>query len=262
MIFERCVRPRHAKPAFEAPTVVGSGPQFAAPAAMASGPQLVQLFNAKLVTSDDGLVDGDLWMLGSTIVNPRSHFWDRTHAKAADRRVDCQGMLLAPGMIDIMLYSAFGINFSQCGEAGAAAEAKVAADFAMVRRRLPELGVTSFCPAVRACAPDVCARTIERLAKTALPPPPTGDGPRPDDEGTWAQCLGVHLDGPFLSAEHAASAGAPLEFVLASLEGAALDQACGGEATRAALMTLAPELPGALTARIFFVVMFVCSRMV
>ena len=233
MIHERCVRPR-----------TENIPPPATPPR--SGPLLVQFFNAKLVTGD-GLVDGDLWMHGSTLVDPQSYFWERSHAKAADRRIDCQGMLLSPGMIDIMLYGAFGVDFSKCGEAGAKADAKVAADLSMVRRRLPELGVTAFCPAVRASAPDECARAIARLGRTATPPVPQGEFPQAA-EATWARCLGVHLDGPFLDAEHAASARVPTEHVRATLKGKAILQACGGKASEAALITLAPELPGAIDA--------------
>ena len=231
MLHERSVRPRY-ETKLAAP-----------PAAVPSGPVLTQFFNAMLVT-ERGLVQGDLWMLGDKLVDPQSQFWERS-AKAVDRRVDCQGMLLAPGMIDVMLYGAFGVDFSRCAEADA--EAQVASKLAMVRRRLPELGITAFCPAVRPCAPADCARAIQRLGKTARLPPPSRDVVM-GEETAWAQCLGVHLDGPFLDAAHAASTGSSAEHVRSSLEGHALDEACGGRALEATLITLAPELPGALPA--------------
>lgn len=224
--------------------VIRSRPAPSADAVASSdGAFLVQFHNAKLVTPA-GLVAGDLWMQGGAIVDPQARFWQRRRA-AADHRIDCQGMLLAPGMIDVMLHGAFGVDFSSLGEAGAAAEAEAAAALALVRRRLPELGVTTFCPAVRASSPEASARLIARLGPTTTVQPT-------ETKGALAHCAGVHLDGPFADAEQGAAAleaaghGATARHLRSSLSGDALHEAYGGRATNAALITLAPELPGAV----------------
>ena len=36
------------------------------------------------------------------IVDPQTRFWHRQH-RAADQIVDCDGMILAPGMIDVQV---------------------------------------------------------------------------------------------------------------------------------------------------------------
>ena len=110
LLVHRVIRSRPAEPSEATPP--------------SDGAFMVHFHNAKLVTPS-GLVAGDLWMQGGVIVDPQVRFWQRRRA-AADRRIDCQGMVLAPGMIDVMLHEAFGVNFSSLGEAGAAAEAEVA----------------------------------------------------------------------------------------------------------------------------------------
>ena len=228
MIFERCVRPRRETQATDSAT----GPA-------SSGPHLIQFHNAKLVT-EAGLVEGDLWMHGSRLVDPQAHFWDRSHTKAADRRVDCQGMIIAPGMIDVMLHEAFGVDFTSCGEGGPERDAEVASQFAMVRQRLPELGVTAFCPAIRATKPEVFARAAARLQRTTRSSRDIHGEMQAD--GAWAQCLGVHFDGPFFDAKYAEEAGLSSSAILESIEGSALDDAYDGKALDAAIITLAPEL--------------------
>lgn len=207
---------------------------------------LCQFHNAMLVT-EDGLREGDLWVQGGKIVDPEDRFWQRAcvsddSLRAADRRIDCEGMLLAPGFIDIMLHTAFGVEFSTLGRPGAEAEAADADAIALVSRRLPELGVTSFCPALRSCSSEDCARAMSRLKRLV----PTALG---------ARCLGAHLDGPFFDHEQATSSSAPDvpppadgAHVRDTLVGDALALAYGQRACEAAIVTLAPELPGAVAA--------------
>ena len=202
---------------------------------------LVQFCNAKLVQSA-GLKDDDLWMQGGSLVDPQVRFWERRSA-AADRRFDCRGLLLAPGCIDIMMFGAFGIDFSSLGEEGAEAAAEAAMQ--TVCSRLPALGVTAFCPAIRPCAPATYARLLERLVQ-----------PKPARDACHARVLGVHLDGPFFCEAHAAEGadGAGRAHLRGSIDrdvAQALRTTFGradGLPKNVALMTMAPELPGALQA--------------
>jgi N-acetylglucosamine-6-phosphate deacetylase len=211
---------------------------------------LIHFFNARLVT-DDGLVDGELWVQDGKIVDPQARFWSRaeaasTQGAAADRRIDCKGLLLAPGFIDCMLHSAFGIDFSSLGGEGPKAADEARRAMRHVQAKLPSLGVTAFCPTIRPCAPEVCERLLERLA----PQPVDGD------EVEGAAILGAHLDGPFFTSEYAPShlgtseRGCLRQSFDGGGHGDPLVAAYGSRlwAHPPAVVTLAPELPGAIDA--------------
>ena len=139
------------------------------------------------------------------------------------------------------LYGAFGVDFSSLGAEGASAAAVAAVAMRRVCARLPEVGITAFCPAVRAheLPPGDVHRLLERLAapkyaSTGVDPP-------------GARILGVHLDGPFFSREYAPATG-PLPHLKESFEEGALNATLGAIKPGVRLVTLAPELPGALEA--------------
>lgn len=147
---------------------------------------LTKFVNARLVTPSGSTELGELWVQGDKVVDPCARFWQRGEAKfASDRRVDCQGMLLAPGFLDVLNYGVFGVTFGELGGQGEEAEAEAAVAMRRVRARLARHGVTGFCPTIGPCAPTTCRRLLERLTA------PSGPGE--------ASVLGVHLDGPFLS---------------------------------------------------------------
>ena len=124
--------------------------------------------------------------------------------------------VIAPGLIDIQINGAFGQDFSDPHS-----------DLGIVCRSLPQHGVTAFLPTVVSSARDRYGPCLANLAR----PPHPGE----------ARVLGVHLEGPFISPEHA---GTHDRDVLRSPDieeaRAWLD---GGEVR---IVTLAPELPGAL----------------
>ena len=246
-MWERVVRPRT------------SGAD--SPAPQPPSELLTQFVNARLVTAQGSTELGEVWVLGSRFADPRALFWQRGEAKhAADHRVDCSGMLLAPGFIDCQAYEACGVHFGALGSAGAEAEAAAREAMRRVRRSLPRHGVTAFCPTVGACDPAVCGRLLSRLG-----------APRGANE---ALAVGVHLDGPFHSREHLPATD-DASYVRDAASAAALLEACGvgadgppprggvqgagaqgGESrdeqafralgSSVAIVTLAPEIPGAV----------------
>lgn len=127
--------------------------------------------------------------------------------------------ILAPGLIDLQVNGGYGVDF-------AAAEPDEWRD---VTRRLPETGVTACLPTLISAPVGELVAGLER-ARASL----GGDG---------ARILGVHLEGPFLSpARHGAHDPSYFcdptpERIDALLRPGTL-----------ALLTLAPELPGALEA--------------
>ena len=135
-------------------------------------------------------------------------------------QIDGEGQYLAPGLIDLQLNGGFGHDFTHDPES----IWDVAAD-------LPQLGVTSFLPTI---ITSPLARSRE--ARNVLRARPAGF--------VGAQPLGLHLEGPFLNP---AKKGAHNPSYILSPEDCpadALNEWSAEDGVR--LVTLAPEMPGAL----------------
>ena len=132
--------------------------------------------------------------------------------------LDARGQTLSPGLIDLQLNGAFGRDFTVEPPA-----------LWPVAEQLPRYGVTAFLPTI-ITAP---IGTIE-AAQSAL-------AQHPADGAVQAQPLGLHLEGPFLS--HVRRGAHPPEHLRAP--DPALAEGWSPEAG-VRLVTLAPELPGAL----------------
>jgi N-acetylglucosamine-6-phosphate deacetylase len=133
-------------------------------------------------------------------------------------KIDAGGLLLAPGFIEIQINGGFGHDFTENP-----------LSLWEVASKLPQTGVTSFLPTVITSTPATARQALEVLRQG----PPQG----------WqgAQPLGYHLEGPMLNparkgAHNAAHIRPPS---LEVIEG-------WSRANGVLLVTLAPELPGAL----------------
>ena len=133
-------------------------------------------------------------------------------------QIDAAGLILAPGFIDLQINGAFGDDFT--------------ADPATIWRvaeGLPRYGVTAFLP-------TIITSPLEQVAA----------GQRIVTEGEpagfrGARPLGLHVEGPFLNPQKK-GAHNPVYLRLPSVEAVA----GWSPATGVRLVTLAPELPGAL----------------
>ena len=132
--------------------------------------------------------------------------------------IEAAGLILAPGLIDLQLNGGFGHDFTAAPES-----------VWQVAASLPEHGVTAFLPTILSSPAEVVAE-----AQGAL-----GGGPPAGFAG--AQPLGLHLEGPFLNpAKRGAHNPRHLRLPdLGEAEGWSLEAGVR-------LVTLAPELPGAL----------------
>lgn len=137
---------------------------------------------------------------------------------AATEVRDAGGLLLTPGLLDLQVNGGFGLDFT----ADPATIWDVAA-------RLPRYGVTGFLPTIITSPPEVARSAQEVL----LDGPPTG--------WTGAQPIGLHLEGPFLNP---GKKGAHNPAYLRRPSAAAVAE--WSPAMGVQLVTLAPELPGAL----------------
>jgi N-acetylglucosamine-6-phosphate deacetylase len=127
--------------------------------------------------------------------------------------------ILAPGFVDLQVNGCFGVDFARAQPA----------EWRAAARRLPETGVTSFLATLMTAPIDELVEGLCR-ARAAM-------------GGEGARILGAHVEGPFLAAEQRGAHDARLfcdptpERIEALLEPGTL-----------ALLTLAPERPGALQA--------------
>ena len=170
------------------------------------------------IVTPSGVVEGDLLVEGGKI-----RMLGRVPQEAASgaRSVDAAGRLVLPGLVDVHVQGAGGCDILSDDPD----------DVARVRRNLASFGTTSF------------------LATTAIDVT-TGDQPHVRHvlreaaaSRRGARLLGIHLEGPFVSIE---KRGMIEERFICAPDGdryAWVKELCGG---RLRMMTIAPELPGAL----------------
>jgi N-acetylglucosamine-6-phosphate deacetylase len=134
------------------------------------------------------------------------------------RQIDATGLLLVPGLIELQINGAFGQDITSVPES-----------IWEVAQGLPRFGVTCFLP-------TIVTSPLERIARAQAAllagPPPGFHGATP---------LGLHVEGPFLNPERK---GAHREEYLRQPDPAELYNFSPKTGIR--MITLAPELPGAL----------------
>jgi N-acetylglucosamine-6-phosphate deacetylase len=138
--------------------------------------------------------------------------------------------ILAPGFVDIHMHGGAGVDVMQAG----------LAELPHLNKFLTTHGVTGYFPTTVAAPLDQTYRSLERLADAI----DAAQGSLPSDGDTvQARPLGIHLEGPFLS--HKRRGVHPPEYLVEpTLEVfERLWQAARGHVS---MMTIAPELPGAL----------------
>jgi N-acetylglucosamine-6-phosphate deacetylase len=154
------------------------------------------------------LIEEDFWIHGEKIVAP---------ASAADREIDLMGKIIAPGYIDLQINGSFGVDFASAPE-----------KWADVARELPKYGVTAFLATVVSQP----LRNYKHILAALQP-----------KKGLGAHLLGIHLEGPFLNPDFAGAHDPAALYP--SIENI---QSQLGSLTGVKMVTLAPELPGALQA--------------
>jgi N-acetylglucosamine-6-phosphate deacetylase len=137
---------------------------------------------------------------------------------AGARVIDAAGRALVPGFVELQFNGAFGDDFTDDPSA-----------IWRVAKRLPRYGVTSFLP-------TIITSPLEKIA--AGQAIVTGGQP---SGFRGARPLGLHVEGPFLNP---AKKGAHNPKYLRAPDAAAV--AAWSPATGIRLVTMAPELPGAL----------------
>jgi N-acetylglucosamine-6-phosphate deacetylase len=155
---------------------------------------------------------------------------------ASPHDVACDGGWIVPGFIDTHIHGVHGIDvLADAASGGVAAVASA----------LPRYGVTGFLPTSVACAPGDLATFLAAVGAAAAAGPPDG-----------ARVLGAHLESNFISADYKGAQparclrlppgqGEPLERD-GTFTGAAILATIDAHSGAVRIVTLAPELPGAL----------------
>jgi N-acetylglucosamine-6-phosphate deacetylase len=152
------------------------------------------------------------------------------NAKVFDARKDFGGEILAPGFIDIHLHGGAGLDVMSASPSG----------LPQLNRFLATHGVTGYFPTTVAAPLDQTCAALARLADAIEA---KHDSSTSSNKAPQAEPLGIHLEGPFLS--HKRRGVHPPEYLveptIAIFE--RLWQAARGHVR---MMTIAPELPGAI----------------
>jgi N-acetylglucosamine-6-phosphate deacetylase len=139
------------------------------------------------------------------------------------RVLDFPGATLAPAFLDVHIHGAMGHDVMEATPAALDAMGSF----------LAAHGTGSFLATTVTAPLDTTLRSLSGLAKVLAQPPKAGQ----------AQPVGIHLEGPFLS--HAKRGVQPVEHLLAP-DTTTFDRLFEAAEGHIRLMTLAPELPGAI----------------
>jgi N-acetylglucosamine-6-phosphate deacetylase len=144
--------------------------------------------------------------------------------------VDFGDAVLAPGFLDIHMHGGAGVDLMRA----------LPTDLPRLGHFLTTHGATGYFPTTVAAPLDVISAALDRLAeaieKDQSNPPTNGDA-------VQARPLGIHLEGPFLS--HKRRGVHPPEYLLApTVE--IFDRLWQAARGHVRMMTIAPELPGAM----------------
>ncbi|CAO4370809.1 unnamed protein product [Caenorhabditis nigoni] len=195
--------------------------------------QLFQFVNCSVLRSD-GLKKEHIWVRNGRILDERTVFFEEK--RMADVQVDCSGLILSPGFIDVQLNGGFGIDFSTYNSN----DDEYKAGLESVAKLLLSHGVTSFAPTVITSSPETYHKVLPLLKRS-------------EASAEGAGIIGAHLEGPFICANKRGCHPEQLVITSFGSNPAETIENIYGSTENIAMVTLAPELEGAQTAIEYFV---------
>jgi N-acetylglucosamine-6-phosphate deacetylase len=180
---------------------------------------MTRVFTGATILTDGTLQPGDLVVDGGRIVGINVTPTRIETRSSVVEVIDCSGHVISPGFIDLQCNGAVGLDITTDP-----------ASIGMMAETLPRFGVTSFLPTV------VTSPTARRRAAIEA----VLDLRRRD---SGADAIGLHFEGPMISRHYL---GAHVAAHVTTLAVSEVDEWVASEAV--SLVTLAPELPGALDA--------------
>nr|WP_281352291.1 amidohydrolase family protein [Phytoactinopolyspora alkaliphila] len=149
--------------------------------------------------------------------------------ESGTRVVDVGGRLITPGLIDLHVHGGWGMSFDRSNQPGGSDAVPE------LLRRFARAGVTSIQASLVSAEVDELAARLDAIAAGGRVHRDASDG---------AELLGVHLEGPFLTRAQCGAHDPAVLRAPSSDDVAALLEHSGS----IAMITLAPELPGAVEA--------------
>src|SRR5260370_24673950 len=183
---------------------------------------------ARLYTPLEEIEDPLLFVQDGTITKMSSRAQSETPPGAS--LVDFGDAILAPGFVDIHMHGGTGVDVMQASPA----------DLARLGKWLTNNGVTGYFPTTVAAPIDQTCAALERIADVIEA---TRDSNAANGKTPQARPLGIHLDGPFLS--HKRRGVHPPDY-LAQPRLEDFERLLRAARGHVRMMTIAPELPGAL----------------
>ncbi|KAJ2334961.1 N-acetyl-glucosamine-6-phosphate deacetylase [Coemansia sp. RSA 2681] len=193
--------------------------------AILTGGPITQIYNCRVLRNHK-LEHDDVWFQDGRIINPTSLYGLRS----PDSRLNAQGLIVAPGLVDVQLNGAFGYDFSFN-------KSDIATCLDVVSRGVLLQGCTSFCPTTVSSRPETYHSVLPHL------------GWRPGSLRNGAESLGAHVEGPFMNPKK--KGAHELSCLRTAANGLAdFDKCYGLENLRnyVTYMTVAPEVDGVLDA--------------
>ncbi|KZS11258.1 N-acetylglucosamine-6-phosphate deacetylase [Daphnia magna] len=179
---------------------------------------IIQFHNC-FILRDGQIIKEDLWTCERKIVDPEPIFFDKKDY--ADIKIDCQGLLIAPGYIDLQVNGGFGVDFSRDSET-------IDQGLEVVAKGLLVYGTTSFCPTLVTSSPEFYHQVVGKIKKT----PGSSKG---------AEILGIHVEGPFINNDK--KGAHEKKFIHKFNHGAnSIEEVYGKDWRNISMVTLAPEL--------------------
>ncbi len=174
-----------------------------------------------LVFIEDGLI---------TAVSSRGESEVPTNATMIDFTGSLPGAILAPGFVDIHMHGGAGLDVMRASPA----------ELPRLNKFLTTHGVTGYFPTTVTAPLDETCAALERIAGTIEA---AQNAEASDGDAVQARPLGIHLEGPFLS--HKRRGVHPPECLLEPTL-AVFERMWRAARGHVRMMTIAPELPGAL----------------
>ncbi|XP_044728672.1 N-acetylglucosamine-6-phosphate deacetylase [Chrysoperla carnea] len=182
-----------------------------------SSSKTIQFSNCRLLRHHKIILD-DLWVRNGKVINPEKVFFDEKIFP--DVVIDCKGVLISPGFVELQINGGFGVDFSQESE-------NVEEDVRKVSKGLLAHGVTAFCPTLVTSPKHVYHKVIPRIKKQA-------------GGKHGATILGLHIEGPYINKEK--KGAHPPEYIRDLDEGMHSVLDMYGSLEDVKILTLAPEL--------------------
>lgn len=184
---------------------------------------IIQFTNCRLMR-DNKLVNDDLWIRNGVILDPEKIFFEEK--KQSNLQIDCNNLIISPGLIDAQLNGGFGYDFTSDFDVE---EVSTSEKLQKVSQKVLQYGVTAYCPTIVSSGADVYAKVLPFITKS--------QGGL--DKG--ATILGAHLEGPFISKEkYGAHQVSQLKTLDKGIEN--VQEVYGQALTNIKIITLAPEL--------------------